>query len=1110
MSAISISAKLCLSALMWAASAQPSPSPPQPTRSPTPTPTPSLLLEGVVTGPDNKPIANALLIARTSTGDPWQAGVSARTDSSGKFQLQLKSSGKHSVWVEAQGLAARPLPDVQPGAYLRITLEKGGTIGGTVRDGSSGAPMSGAHVEARMVGTIGIPLAPDEPEAGSVTATTDTAGRYRLEGLARGLYDVSAVVRGFGRAHQGEAKVGSKVELFLFPGASVSGTVIGPDGKPVAGALVGAEGNLHIGFPETPAVKTDVRGRFELLGLKPGSYTVVAQREGFAPGIAMDVLVASQEDATTTVALATGTAVGGRLIGPSKRPVAGLVRVEELDGRAPPVVLAVRFRVEAGRSGWFHLDALPRGSHTISVEAPGFAPVRVGVEVPGNGPTVNLGDIRLESGITIRGHVRDETGQPIADAMVSASPLAGVRTAQGAEGRSQTDGSYVLAGLSRIGYSVGVSASGFASAVRRMEAGTDDADFALVRAGIITGTVIDDAGRPIDSFQVAAQAAESSERWPSSESGATGEGRFSLEDLPQGTYVLTVSAPDRAPGTLSGVKVRSGATTDVGRLTLAQGGMIRGQVVSGEGTPIPGATVLVQDASGRTRVWAAGSHGMTDAGGTFELRGVPRGTLELEATHPTFVTARVAGIEVDPVKGVAEARIVMGRGGRIEGRAGQRNGAMASGIFAQATTNGPDESSSAEPLIVPIGPDGRFDIDRVPPGRVSVALLRRATSGIFENLQSKQAEVHEGETVDVEFALREILVTGVVSRSGSPASNLRVLFNGGPGMLRWDAGSPSPGPQRLTAITREDGSYELLLDGPGRAYARVASVDGSTTYVARNVDVPDADSYALDFDFARVALSGIVVDAETDQPIALANVWARATNISGGGLTARAVTGSDGRFQIEVENGECRLTTWAEGYPAQAKAIDVGSSGGADVRVALSRGNVLRGRVLDAQGRGVAGLDVGAVSGNPASGGSIDGAVTLSDGSFRFPALLARPYDLFTGSSAAGFAQRANVTPGDEEVLLQLKPGGRVHVEVHGPDGNAVEDAYADIAAVDGAPVVGFDGSVTDAQGETEMTVPAGRVQVTARSGLQQGEVTVNVEEGGTVTAAITLPANRP
>ena len=1111
-SVILIGAALCLSAFAWAAS----PVSPTPAPSPTPAATPkaaaSLLLEGTVTGPDNRPVTNAVVIARVSAGDPLQLGVSARTDSNGRFQLQLKRAGSHGVWVEAKGLAARHLDDVQPGANLRVMLEKGGSIDGMVRDGSSGAPLSGARVEASTAGGIPVVLAPEEPDAGRVIATTDTAGRYRLEGLASGLYDVSAVSRGFGRALHGSVKVGSsKVDLFLFPGASLSGTVTGPAGKPVDGALVSVEaGTYYSGLTDTPAVKTDAQGRFELLGLKPGSYTVVAQREGLAPGITTDVLVLDGDTTTTTVALASGTTVTGRLIGASKRPVPGPVSVAELDGRAPPASLASRLRVEAGRTGRFRIDALPPGSHTLVVEAPGFAPVRVKVEVSGNAPSVDLGDMPLATGITIRGHVRDGTGQPVADAGLSASPLGGSRTARSAEGRSQTDGSYVIAGLSRTGYAVSVRAEGFASSVHRMEAGTQDADFVLEKTGTLIGTVVDDVGRPIESFQVAAEAAASPDGASSSGSILGSEGRFSLESLDEGTYVVTVSAPDRAPATLSGVKVRSGGTTDAGRITLREGGVVRGLVVTSDGTPIPGATVLVQSVSDRNHLYSEGLRDMTDAGGAFEVRGVPPGALEIEATHPTFVAAHVVGIEVDPIKKMAETRIVMGRGGRIEGWARQRDGAIASGVFAQAVTELPEEPSSAEPLMVPVGPDGRFNIDRVAPGRVSVSLLRRAPSGIPELLQSKRVDVHEGEAVEVEFTLREILVSGVVTRSGAPASNLRVLFNGGPGVASWDAGSPAPGPQRLGAVTREDGSYELLLDSPGRAYVRVTALDGSTNYVVRNVEVPDADTYVLDFDFARVPMSGIVVDAETDLPISLANVWARPTSASGNGLPARTLTGSDGRFQTEVEKGECRVTVWAEGYPAQAKVVDVGSSGVPDVRVALSRGSTLQGRVLDAQGRGVGGLNVGAISGNPRLGGSVDVATTLPDGSFRFSALLARPYGLFTGTSELGFAVRSNVAPGDEGVVLQLRPGGRVRVEVHGPDGAAVENAYADIPSVDGAPVLGYSGAVTDAQGVVEMIVPVGSVQVTADNGPQHGEVTVNVTESGTVTAEITLPPAQP
>src|SRR4029078_13387288 len=119
-------------------------------------------------------------------------------------------------------------------------------------------------------------------------------------------------------------------------------------------------------------------------------------------------------------------------------------------------------------------------------------------------------------------------------------------------------------------------------------------------------TVVDDVGRPIESFQVAAQAAEAPDGASSSGSIVGREGRFSLENLGEGTYVVTVSAPDRSPATLSGVKVRSGGPTDAGRIRLGEGGVVRGVVVSSDGTPMPGATVLVQGASDRNHLYSEG------------------------------------------------------------------------------------------------------------------------------------------------------------------------------------------------------------------------------------------------------------------------------------------------------------------------------------------------------------------------------------------------------------------------------------------------------------------------------------------------------------------------
>src|SRR5262245_49596521 len=200
-----------------------------------PTPAPPPVLEGVVRGPGTKPLEKALVIAMTSAGRPGDVPVVTRTDAEGRFRLALRSAAKHHVRAESNGLAGRTIPDVVPGAPLTIDLAPGGSIEGIVRDGSTGQPAVGIRVETRE--PLAIALGND-PDAGPVRATTDSEGRFRLAGLATGRHEVSARARGRGFASRNAVPLGARVELTLEPAATLLGTVRGPDGKPVAGAVV--------------------------------------------------------------------------------------------------------------------------------------------------------------------------------------------------------------------------------------------------------------------------------------------------------------------------------------------------------------------------------------------------------------------------------------------------------------------------------------------------------------------------------------------------------------------------------------------------------------------------------------------------------------------------------------------------------------------------------------------------------------------------------------------------------------------------------------------------------------------------------------------------------
>ncbi len=76
-----------------------------------------------------------------------------------------------------------------------------------------------------------------EDEATRDETTTDARGRFRLDGIGRAPVGIVARAPGFDEVLR-DARAGETVELFLFPGATLAGTVRDDDGRPVKGAVV--------------------------------------------------------------------------------------------------------------------------------------------------------------------------------------------------------------------------------------------------------------------------------------------------------------------------------------------------------------------------------------------------------------------------------------------------------------------------------------------------------------------------------------------------------------------------------------------------------------------------------------------------------------------------------------------------------------------------------------------------------------------------------------------------------------------------------------------------------------------------------------------------------
>jgi hypothetical protein len=1088
---------------------------PAPHATPKPTPVPAPALGGTVVDQDGKPVADALVIVRALQHEA-EPPLTARTDAAGAFRIRLTAPGLVTVRVEAKGFAPQTF-EKQPPSPLHVRLARGAQISGVVRDAASGKPIEGALVESRSPGSE---TAPWEPGAGRVEARSDREGRFRLEGLGAARQRVRAAARGYGAQLQTSVRPGTSIEFFLPPGAAVLGNVRDAQERPLSGALVELEESEGHGFqPAYRPVATDSHGHFEILGLEPGRFRLVARHPELAPALSGVFSLAEGSEEQVDLVLRAGVTVAGRLVGPDQRAVRGSVTLAEIDGQAAPETLTETAKAAAGENGRFRFTQLPPGNHALAVVAPGYTPQRVEVAVEAR--PVDLGDVKLETGLVIEGRVVDGSRNPVPDAELEASPAAINRRIEeesaDRSSRSDATGRFVIGGLSEGTYDVRAQAYGFGRVVRPIEAGAKGVSLVLEPAGSVTGLVVDDAQNPVADFRVVAQVRRDEgdvRAWqrPYVKRITAADGRFVLEGVSSGTYVVDVSAPETVPLTVKDVLVQAGSASDIGRVVLRAGGTARGIVVDTEGAGVAGADVTVSAGLGTRFVEPART--TTSGDGSFTLRGVAPGRVELVASHPSYADGRSA-IEVDPASGPAEVKIVMGHGARLQGSVRQRNGNPVPGVTIQPMPLGPD-GQPRRPLdqyAIETSQDGSFTIERLPPGPVTVVLMGGARHTQASS-QMKTVELRDGEVTTVDFVLRDLRVTGLLTRQKMPVPGANLAFrpqnqtmsvsttvSGGP------TAPPVTGPMRNKAITGPDGRFELLLDDAGRYSVAVSLADGRATHY-RTVEIPDTDAHELEIDISGSAVNGLVLEKGTERP--LSAVWLVFMPVTGyrSGFV-RCETGADGRFQVDLEPGGYMVEATLAEYATASVELEVPTAD--ETRILLARGSPLEGKVVDDAGRGVGGVVVRAF---PAEGDAapVTWARSLPDGSFQLAGLAEQPHTIFADAGASGrFASAGAVAPGGKDLLLVLRPAARLLVRLVGPDAKPVAGGQVTLTQLDGARILYGSPTSSDADGLVRMLAPAGDLQLagwkaggTPEEGLE-GKAAARAAPGATITVELPL-----
>lgn len=421
--------------------------------------------------------------------------------------------------------------------------------------------------------------------------TPEPAGPATDEEVAAGeAAEAQALLAGGRRPDAAPAAVGA-AEIVC----RLTGRVLDPDGKPVAGVAVGAEVSpVMPGFggriprpgsvrnaPFASAADDSVRKAMAALDAPvvgpvalalrattaaDGSFAFDLREVGnvrvdawptppFAPASGWAWVQPMQRDASLVIRLARGGALPGKVVDARGAPVAAVVRGTVAAAESSTTLVGV---ATDPATGAFEFPAVPDGRVTLTAVVAGRVEVSHRTRMPPDAPVV----IVVPAGGTLVGQVVDGKGAPLegVELLVRTGtllPTGGAVGGGAARGRSGPGGAYRVEGLpaGRI-TSIAFGGDGVRPRTEQQHArwlGTEVRDGAETRldlvcgrGGTVAGRVLEaGTGKPLEGAEVTLLAGWGSGGQIAFPMRATADasGRFRFETVPLGRYAVLPSSP---------------------------------------------------------------------------------------------------------------------------------------------------------------------------------------------------------------------------------------------------------------------------------------------------------------------------------------------------------------------------------------------------------------------------------------------------------------------------------------------------------------------------------------------------------------------------------------
>ncbi len=1033
--------------------------------------------------------------------------------------LRVRWSGAAAVAVDA-GWLPRALtggaPAVMRGGQARLPFTK---RRGTLTLWAPGTETAQVSVEERVPVTVELRPAPrvrgrllgpdDEPVAGAPVwswlvpprsrammrrygqvgmeraqrmplpwAVTDGDGRFEVADLVSGPHRLTALVPGLPPAESDdltlEAGATAEVTLRAVNGATVTATVVDPDGVPIAGVAATAtvnrleRGRMVFRFgpddDEEPVARgsSDQEGRLVLAGVPPRRLTLRLERSSFVDRT-IDADVPAEGTDLGEVLMEPGVAVHGHVVDGQGNGVAGALVSVGSEG-----VLFGLPEARADAQGYFALEDRPRtGELVLEARAEGYVPAGPAkVAMPPEG----IVDVRVRPALDLEGRVADrDSGDPVAGARLTllqeverTGPGGAVMMRMGRQvgaAESADDGTFVLTGLAPGEYTLAAAADSYRSRSLPVTLAAEERPrplAVLLDTGlVIAGEVVDRSGAPVAGADVTVSAAESSTgmgRQGGARARSDDMGAFRAEGLAPGRYQVTA----RADGGRTARDVVEAGAGHV-RLELAQTGAVEGRVLDADGAPVAAAELFAWGPDGRSAT--------ASADGSFRFPELSPGSYRVVASADGWAPDS-AEVTVEEGR-TANAELTLKRGGIVTGRVV----GLSTADLEKCNVYGGGARTAP-------GPDGSFRLEGVRPGPVEVMaslLLAQRSRSVRTTVEADGPPTE----VEIDFTAGASL-SGTVRRRGRGVAGMTVTA------------SSTTGRGSTSTITGERGDWQVSGLEPGTV--EVAAADGrGRVLVGRTVEVED--HARVDLDIPGGELGGRVVESDTRRPVPGAEVT---VTVEGSPRAERAtLTGEDGAFAVaDLPDGTAAVRASATGYMVGEASTAVSMGQAPDVVLELRPEQGLELLLREADG-----LPAGEVYVIPMRGGQTEEPVWARcdrDGRVRITSLPAGDYVLgLTGRGGA--IVRAGV-PGPEQVVA-LQPMGRLDVFTPQQDGWRVLMVTAAGLPVPQHPYRSptRDGWIDSSNGRVTLGLPAGVYTVRAVGPGETRSEPVTVPAGGEV-----------